>query len=160
VARIVVKRSTKTTAGTEDVEIVGVLVSPAHTRYTLFVRPARSKEVHGPFVLPVDFVPRKLVWRKGQLVLEAAQSYVSSTLDRLPAGAEVVVSDIRSSFRVTPSHPDVMSLKDAIKAKLGSDYTGSPARIVVKLERDGAALGDEDDLRVGVKYFFEAPPKQ
>jgi hypothetical protein len=147
--------------GTEDVEIVGVLVSPAHTRYTVFVRPARTEVVHGPFVLPVDFVPRKLVWCGSKLELEAAQSYVSSTLDRLPPGVEVVVSDSRSTFRVTPSHPDVMSLKKAIKVERAPELDHIAAdRIVIKLERDGAALGDEDDLRVGVKYFFEAPPKQ
>jgi hypothetical protein len=148
-------------AGTADVEVVAVLVSPAFTAYTLFVRPARSKEVHGPFVLPVDFVPRKLVWCGSKLELEAAQSYVSSTLDRLPPGVEVVVSDGRSSFPVTPAKPTVMHLKKAIKVERAPRLDHIAAdRIVIKLERDGAALGDEDDLRVGVKYFFEAPPKQ
>jgi hypothetical protein len=160
VANVVREPATKVARGTEDVEIVGVLVSPAHTRYTLFVRPARSKEVHGPFVLPVDYVPRKLVWRDGKLVLEAAQSYVSSTLDRLPPGAEFIVSDGRSSFPVTPSHPDVMSLKKAIKAERQNALQHIDAdEIVVKLKRDGAALGDKEKLVADTEYFFEAPAK-
>jgi len=72
--------------------------------------------------------------------------------------SEVIVTDGSSTFRVTPSHPDVMSLKDAIKAKRPNELQHIDAdRIVVKLQRDGPALGDRDTLRVDSEYYFEAP---
>jgi hypothetical protein len=89
------------------------------------------------------------------------QSNTYLKVSKSASPAEFIVRDGRSSFRVTPSHPDVMSLKKAIKVERAPRLDHIAAdEIVVKGQRDGAALGDEDDLRVGVKYFFEAPPKQ
>jgi hypothetical protein len=83
--------------------------------------------------------------------------------DMLPppvVDAEVIVSDIRSTFRVTPSHPDVMSLKKAIKVERANQLSHVDAdEIVVKLKRDGAALGDKEKLVADTEYFFEAPAK-
>jgi hypothetical protein len=167
------------------VEIVGVLASADHTRCTLFVRPARSTTVHGPFVLPIDMTPRKLVWRTAdaadgggssgvasrmprhnekqspppqpQLCVEVAQRYESSALDRLPAGASLVVTDRVGEITLRPRESTVASLKEAIKAAFSGLHDVDAAGIIVRDPTGEKVLEDTTELLVERKYIFWAP---
>ena len=85
-------------------------------------------------------------------------TYFTEAFGKYNGGAvtEYLVSDGRGvAFRVTPKHPDVMSLKQAIKEYM--TYALPPPYIVVKDPATGKAMGDKDPLHSGIEYLYEVP---
>ena len=125
----------------------GVLVNEATTQHGTTDIPAWLGYLN---LLGSDFL---------SVALPELERYMSENLSKFqPPLAEVWVTDGAVSFPVMPEKPSVAHLKQAIKAKLGTDYTGSPARITIK-HPNGTTMGDEDPLHANIKYTFEVPSR-
>ena len=99
-------------------------------------------------ILGLDFL--------GEAILDATLAVVQKRIGHPVPFTELIVTDGAVAFPVTPSKPTVMHLKQAIKAELGTDFTGSPARIIIK-HPNGTKMGDEDRIDASVKYVFAVP---
>lgn len=76
---------------------------------------------------------------------------------RIPSQLEFIVTDGTVALRVKPEHPDIMSLKDAIKAKCAIRFERIDASEIIIKHPDGTKMGDREPLRAGVEYVFEVP---
>ena len=99
-------------------------------------------------ILGMDFlnsaVPELLPWISAQL----------SKVQPQEMKTEFIVTGADSTFPVTPKHPFVMYLKQAIKEN--KMYRMDASRIIIK-SPDCKVMRDKDPLHAGVKYQFELP---
>ena len=84
--------------------------------------------------------------------------YLSENISKFqPPLSSVIVTGADSTFRVTPKHPFVMDLKQAIKENKKNALSGVDSDQIIIKSPDGKVLGDKDPLHAGVEYQFELP---
>ena len=81
-------------------------------------------------------------------------------MTELPAGHFYVTrkGTTAETLLVKPLMANVVCLRDAIKEKLGTDYTGNPANIAIyESDKAAEAMGAEDPLKNGNRYLWLSP---